>query len=132
MGFVAPRNDPVGGLDFVMIRLDPPLLVKRMVLSIELGPIAVPISTCRVQPSAGVAQSGIWSQPPSFVDASRSAIGAVFAAPVRIEYAEPPSEYAVRMVKWVPTTELKNFTLTVIEPPAGMVVLTNGKSWEVK
>jgi hypothetical protein len=30
-GFVAPRIDPVGGLDLVIVRSDPPLFVRRMV-----------------------------------------------------------------------------------------------------
>jgi hypothetical protein len=40
----------------------------------------------------GSAQLGMEIQPPSVVDLSSIAIGAVLALPARTEYAEPPSE----------------------------------------
>jgi hypothetical protein len=116
----------------VITRLDPPLLVKRIVWRSEPAPGSVPISTWVVQPSAGIAQSGIVSHPPSLVACSSSAIGTVAAVPDRITYAELLFEKIVSMVKKLPTTEVLKVTVTANESPEGRMAPMSGKFWEVK
>jgi hypothetical protein len=84
VGLAAVRTVPASGFDLVMINGDPPLLLKRMVTASWVRPDEEPISIWVVQPSAGTAQSGIESQPPSLVDLSRSATGAVSPDPVKM------------------------------------------------